>query len=243
MPNISRNIAEPSLKDLLDLHKRDIFLSFNCHAIGTVEFFNPLTQTISASISYKKTFMKFETPLGTPSTTPTYYPVDYPILVDVPIIIIGGGNASLTMPISIGDSCLILFNDRDIDVWFQGSTNSAPATNRLHSFSDGVALIGLNNLANISLDYDSTRALLKNELSGVGVSSTSVKIYNSLYTLGGLLQNLITEVKALVTQTAALTVTCSSAGNPSSVPINIAAIQAVSVQLTATALELNTLLE
>ncbi|CAK9250669.1 unnamed protein product [Sphagnum jensenii] len=79
------------------------------------------------------------------------------------------------MPIAQGDQCLILFNDRSIDNWFTSGQVQPLASSRLHSFSDGIALVGLNYLNNgvtKLTNYDSTRAVLRNSTTGVGVSST-----------------------------------------------------------------------
>jgi hypothetical protein len=58
----------------------------------------------------------------------------------------------------------------------------------------------------------------------VGVSEDKVKIANELYTLNELLQDLIDQIKLL-------TVTCAAPGNPSSVPINVAAFTAIAAQI------------
>jgi hypothetical protein len=50
---------------------------------------------------------------------------------------------------------MILFNDRDIDNWFNGSTASGVNTARMHSFSDGIVLIGPRSLPNIIPSFDS----------------------------------------------------------------------------------------
>jgi len=78
----------------------------------------------------------------------------------------------------------------------------------------------------------------------VGVNTTQVKIANAVYTLNGLLQELLTELENLVTQIAAITVTGVLTGpNTSGPPSNAAAITAIGVQITATATKIGTLLE
>ena len=68
----------------------------------------------------------------------------YPLLVDCPCFILQGGGAFIEMPIQKGDECIILFNDRDIDNWFNGTTKE-PNSNRKHTLSDGIAIVGINN--------------------------------------------------------------------------------------------------
>ncbi len=158
MTGLPQNLIpnEPELKDLLDLHKKDIFLGLNCHAIATIQSFDPTQQTASATVNYKKTYFK-------PNAQGVYRAtlVDYPQLIDCPVLCLGGGAGSLRFPIAAGDECLVLFNDRDLDVWFQGSSSSAVATPRLHSFSDAIIIVGIRSLANVLTDYDSVNPQIK----------------------------------------------------------------------------------
>lgn len=174
--NINYNPNDPSLKDLLDFFARDIKLSMNCHHIGTIESFDSLTQTATASINYVKTFLQIGSPeasqggqqsVGDTSITNK----EYPVLVSCPVICLGGGSGALTFPIQEGDECLVLFNDRDMDNWFAGSNNAAPATTRLHSYSDAIILVGLRSMSNVILDYDTDAVALR-------MGENSLKIYD-----------------------------------------------------------------
>lgn len=231
--------GETNLKDLLDSHKRDILVSLNCHALATIQSFDPTNQTVSATMNYKRTTIERNPETGIYSQVL----VDYPVLYDCPVIVLTGGNASLTMPIAQGDTCLILFNDRDIDNWFESGQIGPLASARLHSFSDGIALIGLRSSNNPMGDYDPNRAVLQYGTTRIGVGSSKVIISNQTRNLNTLLQNLITQVKNLAAATAAMTVTCTSAGSPSSAPLNAAAISAISSQLTTVATQIGELLE
>lgn len=231
---------DPQLKDLLDLFKKQILLILSCHHIGTIQSFNPANQTATATINYKKTFFQLD------QTTKTVVPVlqDYPVLIDCPVIVLGGGTSALTFPIEQGDECLVLFNDRDIDNWFQGGSGAAVSTQRLHSFSDAIILVGLRSLGNVLSGYDSTRAVLRNGDALVGVGEVLIKIANNTTTLNTLLQDLITNIQNLVTATAAITVTgVTTGGGTSGIPANAAAISAVGTALTTLATEIGGLLE
>lgn len=171
-PQIQQNQIpnEPDLRDLLNLFRKQIMLGFNCHAIATIQSFDSTKQTASATVAYKKTVFNTNA-LG------VYGPqlVDYPVLVDCPVICLGGGGGAITFPIANGDECLVLFNDRDIDNWFQGGgSGSAVATPRLHSFSDGLILVGLRSLSNVLVDYDNDGAALRFQ-SGVNINKVIVK--------------------------------------------------------------------
>jgi len=140
----------PTLKDLLDLAKRDIFLSFNCHALATVQSFDSVKQTVTATINYKKMYFK--------SSSEEPVLVDYPILIDCPIYVLSDGDlCNLTFPIKQGATCSILFNDRDIDNWFHSGQINALSTSRMHSLADGIALVGIRAMNNTIDDYDAYR--------------------------------------------------------------------------------------
>lgn len=170
---ITNTKVEPSLKDLLDLLKKDIFLTLNCHALATIESFNAANQTVVATINYTRTFFK----KGVDGATAPYQ-VKYPILIDCPVIVLGGGGGSITFPIAKGDQCLMLFNDRSIDNWVQGATSGPVSSSRAHSLADGLALVGLNT----AVTYDGVNVVL--------TSPTKVKIQNSLTSLGDALSQL-----------------------------------------------------
>lgn len=240
-PTISTNRknVDPSLADLMNLFKKQVMLETNCHAVATVRAFNSENQTISAVINYKKSILQ----AGQDGVYRTVF-LDYPVLLDVPVIVLSGGAAGLTFPIAPGDECLILFNDRALDNWFQSGQIGPLSSTRMHSFSDGIALVGLNSLAHSIADYDALRAVLFNGTTKVGVGASHVLIRNSLYTLNGVLQELVTELTNLTAQLALLTVTgVTTGGGTSGVPVNAAAITAIGVQITATAVKIAGLLE
>lgn len=214
-PKFATKQVDPSLKDLLDLYKTDIMISLNCHAIATVQSFDPVDQTISANIAYKKTVT---TKTGT-------LLLDYPPLIDIPVMVLGGGASALTFPIAQGDECLILFNDRDLDNWFEGNPAQGVATPRLHSFSDGIALVGLRSLGKSLAAYDMTRVALRNDQAMVAVGPLLVKIANNTTTLNTLLQSLLTTLEGLTTTNAVVGAPCALS------PATIAALTSIGTQI------------
>ena len=187
--------SDPTLMDVLNLHKKNILQGLNCHAIATVQSFDSTKQTLTATVNYTKTYFELDT------VTKQYVPtqVNYPLLVDCPVVILSGGTCALTFPISQGDECLILFNDRDMDNWFaSGSTTGPVATARLHSFSDAIALVGLNSTPNVIQNYDTTRAVLSNGTTLVGVGESLIKIANEMTTLKTVLNGLIDAIDTYV---------------------------------------------
>lgn len=241
--NITLNAVpnEVSLSDLLNLLKKEIFFDLNCHHLATIQSFDSVKQTVTATVNYSKTIFELN------ETSGVYNPiqVSYPLLVDVPIIIIGGGTVRMTFPIKKGDQCLVLFNDRNIDNWFQSGQAGPVATSRAHSFADGIALVGPNSLASTIAAYDATRALLTNGTVKLGINPSNNKLVLTNGTsLNTLLQNLCTQLQALTTALAALTVSGVTTGaGVSGVPVNAATISNVGTQIGTIATNIGSLIE
>lgn len=223
-PSIALNKApqELTLKDLLDLHKKDIFLNLNCHAVATIVAFDPELQTATATINYTRTF--FEKGANGQAVNPTQ--VKFPALVDCPVMFLGGGATSLTFPVEPGNECLVLFNDRAIDNWFQSGQVTPLSSSRLHSFSDAILLVGLRSTPNVIPDFDTTRAALSYEGGGkVGVGPSKVLVGNAVTTLNTLLQNLVTAIKDITTTNCVV-------GSPVALsPVSIAALSSIATEL------------
>lgn len=222
---------EPDLRTALDLHTIEVGLKYNCHAIGTIQSFDSSKQTARITINYQKTYFKNVNGENTP------YLQAYPLLIDVPCIVLFGGSFSLKMPINSGDTCLVLFNDRNMDKWFQsGQTNMGVDNARLHSMSDGIALVGLNSLQKVLSGYEANKVVLGDgetdlKLGGgeaeLKAGSTVIKagekitLENSAGSLGAILQQLIVAIQGI-------TVTVSGVPTPIN---NIAAFDPIASDL------------
>lgn len=200
----NQTVPEPSLRDLLDLHTKEILLSFNCHAIATVKEFDPETVTIKAEINYCRTYFQRGED-GIYQEVPKLYG----LLASVPVFSLCGGVASITMPIVPGDQCFIAFNDRDIDNWVSGARSGYPNTDRMHSLSDGIAFVGLNKIS----DYDPDRVVIRNGETLIGLGD-KIEIANTDTDLHTILSSLLTQLgnlnTLLTTAFAALAVTGSA---------------------------------
>lgn len=71
--------------------------------------------------------------------------VDIPILEDVPVLMLGGGGYSVTMPLKKGDEGLVHFSSRCIDGWWQNGGVQSPAEYRMHNLSDGFFVPGFRS--------------------------------------------------------------------------------------------------
>lgn len=187
--------AAPALKDLLDVMSRDIFLTLNCHALGTVRAVTPphtspnpyQVTTVTVAVNYQRTVL---------NTDGSQVPLSYPLIADAPVISLCGGSAALTFPIAIGDQALILFNDRDMDNWMKGATDGQVNSPRLHSFSDAIAIVGLNSMNSV----DAVRALLTDGTVKLGINPDNSKVtFTNGTTLLSILQDLIAGILGLTT--------------------------------------------
>lgn len=191
--------SKVELTDLILKVKQDISYNLNFVQIGTIQSYNPLTNSASISINYKRQL-------------PTGDVLDYPLLVDCPVFILSGGDSCITMPITIGDQCIILFNDRDIDNWHYSGTVDVPATARAHNISDAIAVVGIRNLKTaqptsvtaVCIDGGTKRVAIKN-------GAASFKI---------LIDGLIDAVSAITVSETHIPLSASS----------VAALQALKIQ-------------
>jgi len=106
------------------------------------------------------------------NSTPT--PVAIPPLRDVRVVMMRGGGLSITLPVEIGDECLLIFMDMCTDFWEQsGGTQNIQwsldtlgklrGARRRHDLSDAVAIFGpWNQTRNLS-DYSSSSLQIRTD--------------------------------------------------------------------------------
>lgn len=194
---------EIELKDLFEDFKLNILANLNCHSIGEIVSFNNSTQTAKIKIMYKRKFNN------------EY--VSYPILLDCPCVILSGGSVSLRMPIKSGDSCLILFNDRDIDNWYISGEEKILNSDRMHDLSDGIALVGIRHLKNNLSDFSSDEAGI------VAEDMTKIRIENGALNLKMFIDTLLDTI-------ASTTITIPYGSSAGTFPIdNSSAITALKI--------------
>lgn len=195
----------PDLEDILDGAIADALFNFNCHKVGVIESFDPTTQTATIQLVDKATKIYSD---GEEL-------VSYPPLSQVPVFINKGQNGGVTIPIIKGDTCLVLFNDRDLDNWFTDGLIQKPNTTRTHDLSDGIAFVGIRNSINKITDYNNEETsinYLANKISA-GISKTEIsriegaeinlddklELKNSTQSLKAIIDELITIITSLKT--------------------------------------------
>ena len=85
-----------------------------------------------------------------------------PEFIEVPPVILQGGDSYIAEPISAGDYCLVLISERCYDAWYAGSDFVSPLEMRMHDYSDGFALCGVNPQAK-SISIPKIRRLIQGD--------------------------------------------------------------------------------
>ena len=70
--------------------------------------------------------------------------IQLPEFTKVPPLFLQGGGSYTAHPIAIGDYCLLILTERCFDRWYSGSDFQDPAEFRMHDYSDGIAIVGIN---------------------------------------------------------------------------------------------------
>lgn len=141
----AKTLTNPDLSQLLIEFEENLLSKFNCCKIGKIIKFYPEDKTADIQILSKK------------EINGTLY--DYPLLSKC--LIIGD---KITQPVLINDNCIVLFNDFNIDSYFETGTSQQPYNNRKHDLSDGIAILGVNSLVN-KIEYDNNNIVLNYQSS------------------------------------------------------------------------------
>ncbi|WP_186200809.1 Gp138 family membrane-puncturing spike protein [Burkholderia gladioli] len=86
-----------------------------------------------------------------------------PLLTDCPVQFPAAGQCTWTFPVSAGDECLVVFSSRCIDAWWQSGGVQEQAEVRMHSLSDGFALLGFRSQPRVLANVSTTSAQLRSD--------------------------------------------------------------------------------
>lgn len=166
--NIGKNALIPDLALLLKEVKTDLLSNINCIEVGTIQSFDSAKQTAKIQINIKRI-----------KNLSTGEVISYPVLADCPVYFPGGQKYYLSFPVKQGDECIILFNDRDIDNWFDSGSESIPNTTRMHNLSDAFALVGIRSTPKVINPFDPTAVKLANDLVFLKLKENKIGISNA----------------------------------------------------------------
>jgi Phage protein Gp138 N-terminal domain len=151
---------------------------------GIVQSFDPATCTVSVQIATQY-FSQQNTATQPYLLSITTKTLKWPLLTHVPISFYTAGAYNVTLPIQIGDECLVFFADTELDIWFQnGGENNVPLSQRRHDLSDAIAVFGLRSTPVVLSNYSTDSMQLRDDDSTVvidisttnGVTITAPKV-------------------------------------------------------------------
>lgn len=154
-------IVTPDLNEFMDLRKRDLKSELNCFSIGTIKEFNSTNQTVTIQVNFLRGIKgKIASTIDNPEGI---VKLNYPLLVNCPLMFLSGGSSYLTFPIQPGDTCIILFADKDIDTWFSSGQINIPNSDRTHDLNDAIAIVGIRSLLNKISNYNTNNVSLSDQ--------------------------------------------------------------------------------
>jgi len=176
-------LTNPDITGLIKKIKSHIFNTINCVQIGRIKSYIDTEATASIQIMVKRKF--------------TDKVLSYPLLVRCPVFFLYGGSAEVYMPISVGDDCLVLFSDRNIDNWFVDGVEEVPANSRTHDLSDGIAIVGIRSLTIPPATRNSGEAGIANDEVRVALNSNKANIENASKSLLGIMEGFLDLLKTI----------------------------------------------
>lgn len=197
--------ARIELSDLIAKTKSDIFYSMNCVQIGKITSFDASKNTASVQISSQAQLANGKI-------------IDYPILEECPVFVLSGGDAFISFPINAGDSCILLFNDRDFDKWFLTGETNIPLSARAHSLSDAICLVGVRP-SNKPLEVSTSKVLINAGTKELNMTAAGSKMdaTTGKVTIKNNAKNLKIIIDALLDALKNMTTTNAVNGAPSAV--------------------------
>lgn len=139
--------------DLWDYFEWQLMCGLRVCCPGIIKSFDSIKQTVQVQLAIRENILQ-----NLVST-----PVAIAPLVDVPIVIPRAGGYALTLPVTAGDECLVVFGDMCIDGWWASGGIQNQLDRRRHDLSDGFAVIGVWNQRQVLSNYSTTTAALRSD--------------------------------------------------------------------------------
>lgn len=162
--------------------------------VGFIQSYDSATQRASVVMAFRK--------ISSNNTV-----TDPVVISNVPVFVLSGGQSAITLPISVGDSCLLVFNDQSLDAWKNSAgdlvapTGTNAAGFSAHNITDAIALVGVNPFAtakagNGNLSITNGQSSLQLSESSVAIGALGIELFS---TTASALSQLSTALTALAT--------------------------------------------
>lgn len=137
-------------------------------------------------IKYDRTTNRVQIQLMIAVVTTQGAQVSRPQIASVPVLVLGGGDVFLSFNLQAGDLGWLAANDRDISLFLQSYTETAPNTGRIKNFADGVFIPDI--MKGYTIDpSDASNAVLstKDGTIRISIGASGVKITAPTVTIDG----------------------------------------------------------
>ncbi|MDF2636580.1 MAG: putative bacteriophage protein [Pelosinus sp.] len=168
------------LKDKNELYRRmmnEEITGLRVASPGIIQSFNDDAQTVTVQIAIREKI----------NINGNITWEEIPELLDVPLIVLGGGGYSVTFPFAQGDECLVVFGDNCMDAWWQSGGIQNQADKRRHDLSDGYAIVGLRSQPRVLSGYSTNTMQLRNDAGTAyfEIAGSAINIHGSSVTING----------------------------------------------------------
>ena len=174
----NQQASVPDISQIIKCSGLNIASELNCMRIGIVKAFYPENLTVQVQIASKK-------PIGINpdgSQKVREYALIYAKICYC--------NPFITYPINIGDECVLLFSDREIESWFINGDVNPESYPRMHDLTDAIALFGIRSIPNmielltgaLHLFYGNSAIQLSE--NGISINADNINI-NGTLTING----------------------------------------------------------
>jgi hypothetical protein len=121
---------------------------------GIIDSFDPVKQTASVQPAITENIQ-----VGEDDAKPT----KLPLLTDVPVCFPRANGYCITLPITKGDECLLVFADMCIDGWWQSGEVQDQMETRRHDLSDAIAILGITSQPRKVEAYDPDKLQIRTD--------------------------------------------------------------------------------
>ncbi len=173
-----KQVAPPDLTALGKEIVREAQINLNAVQIGIIQEFSPSEQSATIRLVFKQVISI--APDGTRTLR------EHPLILKCPVMTLFGGPSFINLPIAVGDYCIVLFNDREIDNWFVNGGVQVPSSGRIHDISDAIAIVGIRSLQNSITDFLANGIRLQfAENSRIDITTDAINSIAELFTHTG----------------------------------------------------------
>jgi len=167
-----------SFEELLKRHSDKIKNDIRVAIPGIIQSFDPVEQTVSVQPVLRERIRDSQGNMEF---------IQLPILLDVPIVLPRAGGYILTMPVSAGDECLVIFGDMCIDAWWSNGDIQNQIEKRRHDLSDGFAVLGTWSQPKRVQNYSTDSVQLRTEdgTSSISLKSGEIKLVANSVKING----------------------------------------------------------